>query len=92
MAPEPQHFAYGQSWAFTHFLMNNYRDEFLEFQERMAREKPKENEDVEWLAEALGKDLREVEKEFLAYMDGFEEAEYPDFDVKLYDLIYETFY
>ena len=81
--------AYGQSWGFTYFLMNNYPDKFMGYLGRMTRETPKDDEDILWLLEALGKDLREVETEFLEYMDQFEEIEHPE--LKELDFMIELF-
>ena len=70
-------YAYAESWAFVHFLMHRYPVEFVTYLERLSREKPKENEDIQWLLKALGKELRSVEGEFLSYMDQFPELEDP---------------
>lgn len=70
-------YAYAQSWAFVHFLMNRYPAQFMSYLERLSREKPKENEDIQWLLQALGKELRGVEGEFLDYMNQFPELEDP---------------
>lgn len=69
--------AYAQSWAFVHFLIHRYPTPFMQYLERISREKPKENEDILWLLEALGKDLRVLEGEFLEYMKQFPELEDP---------------
>jgi len=92
VADETMGAAYAQSWAFTHFLMNKYPDEFMSYLERMVGEKPEKNEDLEWLLGALDRKLREVEEEFLAYMDKFEQIENPDFNIKWYEYVYEEFY
>jgi len=71
--------AYGQSWAFTSFLMAKYPDEFMDFQSRMAvsREKEDNERDLEWLLEALDRDLPTLEKEFAEYMATFKKIDDP---------------
>ncbi len=64
--------AYAQSWALCHFLMQRYPQGFLAYLQRLAREQPKPGEDtLPWLMEALGKEQRALEQEFLAYLDAF---------------------
>ncbi|MBN3037968.1 MAG: hypothetical protein JW869_00965 [Candidatus Omnitrophica bacterium] len=71
-------FLYAQSWAFSTFLMDEYRDEFMKYQKRMATEQAGEYDDIAWLLEAVGKDIRTLEKEFTDYMDThYEEVEPP---------------
>jgi len=70
-------YAYAESWAFVHFLMHRYPEGFLKYLERVSREKPKENEDIQWLLSAVGKELRPLENEFLEYMDQFPKLEDP---------------
>ncbi|MBI4437269.1 MAG: DUF1570 domain-containing protein [Candidatus Omnitrophica bacterium] len=70
-------YAYAESWAFVHFLMSRYPMQFMNYLERMSREKPKEDEDILWLLEALGVELRTLENEFLEYMKQFQELEDP---------------
>lgn len=77
VASESQLFAYAQSWAFVHFLMSRYPENFMRYLDRISRETPEENEDILWLLESLGKELRPLEEEFLAYMEQFEELEDP---------------
>jgi hypothetical protein len=63
--------SYGESWALVYFLMNRYRDKFLEFQEKMAdagSRKIDQKEQLKVLLESLGKDLPSLEKEFRDYM------------------------
>lgn len=85
ISTESQGFAYAQSWAFVHFLMTHYPDGFMAYLGRMSRETPKGNEDIAWLAEALGKPLRELEGEFLIAMDAFETVDSPE--LRFFDLI-----
>ena len=80
IAFESMQYAYAESWAFVYFLMNRYPAQFANYLERLSREKPKENEDIQWLLQALGKDLRAVEGEFLEYMKAFPELEDPYFE------------
>jgi len=77
VCPEAMLYAYAQSWALVYFLMDRYPDRFMEYQDRFSRGKPKEDEDIIWLTEAVGKDLRSLEAEFLEYMDQFDELEDP---------------
>jgi len=78
IAWEAMQYAYAESWAFVYFLMNRYPAEFTKYLERFSREKPKENEDIHWLLEALGgKNMRALEGEFLEYMNQFPELEDP---------------
>ncbi|MBL7068855.1 MAG: hypothetical protein ISS34_03255 [Candidatus Omnitrophica bacterium] len=77
VCPEAMLYAYAQSWALVYFLMDRYPDRFMEYQDRLTRETPKEDEDIRWFLEALGKDLRTLEGEFLEYMAQFDELEDP---------------
>lgn len=78
VAPEAMLYAYAQSWAFTHFLVNKYPSEFIEYQRKLSNESPEKMEDVEWFLKIVGRDLREIEKEFLEYMDGFPTLQDPE--------------
>ncbi len=78
VAPQAMLYAYAQSWAFVHFLMNCYPDEFIEYQEKLSHEAPEKMEDLNWLLAVLGADLRGIEKEFLEYMKQFPEMEDPE--------------
>jgi hypothetical protein len=60
--------AYAQSWALVTFLMHRYPKEFIAYQKKYAAHKPEGQQDLEWLLEALGKDLRALESEFLEFM------------------------
>ena len=88
VASAPKYYAYAQSWAFTFFLMRNYQDEFMKYIEKMVDQKASGVQDITWLLEALGKDLREIENEFLEYMDQFEELESPE--MKYFSLVYDV--
>lgn len=89
VAPTAQIFAYGQSWAFVHFLMHHYSNGFIKYLERMSQEEAKDHEDLDWLLEAVGKDLRTLEKEFFDYMKTFPEMQDPD--IKRFELIRDVF-
>jgi hypothetical protein len=72
MSTQSQLYAYAQSWAFCHFLMQRYPTGFLAYLDRLAREPPQEGEDtLAWLTQAVGRDQRTLEQEFLASMDRF---------------------
>ena len=60
----------------------------MEYQERLAKEMAKGHQDIDWLLEAVGKDLKALEKEFIEYMDTYEKLEDPDVKafVKLYNM------
>ncbi len=82
-------YMYAQSWAFVNFLMANYREEFMEYQKRMAEKSAEGQEDIDWLLECIGKDLRTVEGEFRAYMAKYEEQQDPFLDE--FDRMYSIF-
>lgn len=81
--------AYAQSWAFMHFLMNRYPDPLMVYLERMSKETPQEHEDLKWLEEAIGKNEKMLESEFLEYMKQFEPLEDPD--IEMYNLFRQVF-
>lgn len=81
--------AYAQSWAFVTFLIDRYPDEFMEYQDRIAKQPAQKQKDIEWLIESIGKDLRELEKEFAGYMDRYEGLEDPF--VKRFEKLYNIF-
>jgi hypothetical protein len=70
-------YLYAQSWAFVTFLMDEYPEEFMEYQDRMSEKIAQGYDDVGWLLECLGKDLRTIDREFMEYMSQFEELEDP---------------
>lgn len=74
--------AYAQSWSLTEFLMANHRKGFVAYLGRMAKEKASGNEDVNWLAEAVGIGPRELEKEWHAWIDA--KPDVPDPDLERY--------
>ncbi|MFH1857016.1 MAG: hypothetical protein ABH836_07350 [Candidatus Omnitrophota bacterium] len=78
IAPEAMLYAYAQSWAFVSFLTHEYPSEFMEYQIKMAADSPEKMDDVNWFLEAIGKDLREIEKEFLAYTANLPELKDPE--------------
>lgn len=84
-----QLYLYAQSWAYFTFLMERYPKEFMAYQKRMAEEVAQEQEDIKWLAEALGKDLKVVEKEFVEFMNSYEEVDDPD--VSHFEKMYSIF-
>ncbi len=63
----------------------------MEYQKRMAKDLAQEHEDIDWLLEELGKDLRTIEKEFVEYMNTYEQVDDPYVSsfVKLYDIFRE---
>ncbi len=72
MANQSALYAYAQSWALCQFLLQRHPDGFLAYLDRLAREQPKEGEDtLSWLIEAVGKEQRALEQEFLAYVEQF---------------------
>lgn len=75
--PESMLYMYAQSWAYVHFLMDRYPKEFMEYQRRMAKKAAEGQEDINWLLECVGKDLRTLDAEFAEYMNRFEELEDP---------------
>jgi hypothetical protein len=77
MYPEAMFYAYAQSWALFTFLMDRYPEEFLRYQEKMASEKAEGQQDISWLLEETGKDVRTLQDEFTAYMDGYDKLEDP---------------
>ena len=69
--------AYAQSWAFVTFLMDRYPKQFIEYQKRLSENSAEGQDDITWLLEALGKELKPLQKEFVEYMDRYEELEDP---------------
>lgn len=86
---EAMAYLYAQSWAFVTFLMDEYPEEFMDYQSKMARKTAQDYEDITWLLESLGKDLRTVEKEFVEYMNRFEELDDPY--VRHFETLYNIF-
>lgn len=82
---------YAQSWALVTFLMEKYPEQFMAYQEKMTQKLAEGYEDVEWLQEALGKDLKTLEQEFIEYMDTYEKLEDPYLSnlVKLHNIFGE---
>jgi hypothetical protein len=65
-------YAYAQSWAMCHFLMHRYPEGFLAFLDRMAGEAPQPGDDtLAWLVEAIGKDHKTLDQEFLEHLKQF---------------------
>jgi len=70
--------AYAQSWALCHFLMSRYREPFLSYLDRLAREQPGEGVDtLPWLITTVGLDQRLLEQEFRAYVEQFPPEDNP---------------
>ena len=69
--------AYSQSWALVMFLMDTYPGRFMQYIQKIAEQTPQENEDIEWLIEAIGKDARTIEAELIEYMKQFPQVEDP---------------
>lgn len=72
--------AYAQSWSLVDFLMKKHRKGFIAYLERMAKETPQGNQDFTWLIEAVGTDLRELEKEWHAHIAAYDEVEDPEIE------------
>jgi len=70
-------YAYSQSWALVKYLMDNYREGFITYMNRVAETPPEGNQDIEWLEEAIGKDRRTLEKELIDYMSQFPPVDDP---------------
>lgn len=68
---------YAESWAFVTFLMEKYPKEFMEYQNRMTEETAEGQEDIDWLLEAVGKDLKTLQKEFEDYMKTYPKIDSP---------------
>jgi len=68
---------YAQSWALVTFLMDKYPQEVMQYQKRMSENLALGHEDLDWLLEATGKDLRELENEFKEYMQQYADVEDP---------------
>ncbi len=81
--------AYAQSWAFVTFLMHRYPEEFLNYLNRMSKETPKEHDDLAWLLQALGKDLKVLEAEFMEFMKQYLPLDDPD--IKRMNLMRDVF-
>jgi hypothetical protein len=72
--------AYAQSWSFVDFLMRRHRTGFIRYLDRMARERAEGQEDIRWLLEVVGKGLRELEEEWLAYVDSLPDVPDPQIE------------
>ena len=72
--------AYAQSWSLVDFLMNQHRDGFIRYLERMAQEQAEGFEDIQWLLDEVNKGLRELEAEWHAYIDSYEEIQDPQIE------------
>ena len=71
---------YAQSWSFVEFLMRRHRAGFIQYLDRMAREKAQGPEDIRWLLQATGTDLRGLENEWYAYIDTLETVPDPQIE------------
>lgn len=78
--------AYAQSWAFVVFLMEKYPDEFVEYMGRSASVTVRtDKEELELFLECLGKDPREIEKEFVKhFQENYEPLPDPNIEQLLY--------
>lgn len=77
VCPQATLYLYAQSWAMVTFLMDKYPRQFLAYQEKMSKELARGDEDIQWLLQATGKDLRTLEGEFVEYMNNYAEVEDP---------------
>lgn len=73
--------AYAQSWSLVHFLMKRYPEGFLRYLDRMAGEKPSEADDLNWLLEAVGKDLRVLESEWHEHIAAMPTPKDPEIEI-----------
>ena len=73
--------------------MEKYPKEFMAYQNRMTEETAKQQEDIKWLLQALGKDLKTIQREFEEYMNKFEKLDDPDVAhfIKLHKLFTEWY-
>jgi hypothetical protein len=72
LSPRKTMYAYAQSWALCHFLMQRYPEAFFRYLQRLATENPAEGTvTLNWLLDAVGRDAATFEQEFLAYVDSF---------------------
>ncbi|HTL70752.1 MAG TPA: DUF1570 domain-containing protein, partial [Candidatus Eisenbacteria bacterium] len=80
---------YAQSWSFVTFLMKKHREGFLKYLDRMSRETPAADQDIQWLVEAIGVPLRPLENEWHAYIDTLETVDDPDIEriVRLQEIL-----
>lgn len=64
--------AYGESWAFTYFLLKTRRKEFVEYLQKLSCGKPMAElpprERVEQFEKVFGEKLPEIDKAFVTYM------------------------
>lgn len=72
---------YAQSWSFVDFLMTKHRTGFIKYLQRMASERPAEGDDLKWLLESLGMELRAIESEWHAYIDLQEDVKDPEIEM-----------
>jgi len=101
IAAKSQLYAYAQSACVVHFLMARYREPFFVYLNRLAAcakqasaqaagaPSSSQEDDLTWLLDATGKDLRALEQEFLDYMAQFPTQEAPWLDA--YDALLEIF-
>jgi len=87
--PETMMHAYSQSWALVKFLMDRHREPFLKYLRRVAEQEPTGQEDLEWLLEALGMDLKTLQAQFSGYMTVFPQLQDPD--IKRLELTKQVF-
>ncbi len=75
--------AYAQSWGFVGFLMKYYREGFLSFLGRLTRQIPKDGEDIAWLTESVGRDLKTLQAEWLTFIDSLDTVADPRVEKKI---------
>jgi hypothetical protein len=62
--------AYAQSWAFTTFLLDQYPEELVSYMERAASETVRtDKEELSLFLECMNKDAKEINNEFVAYVN-----------------------
>lgn len=72
LEPSYASLGYAESWAFVHFLMSGqYREGFLKYVAEVAVQDKgfDEKKDIALLEKNLGKSVKEIEKEFMPYVD-----------------------
>lgn len=90
--------AYAQSWALTHFMMNRYRNQFIEYMRITADirakrgEEVKTTDDLQVLLKCVEKPLPILEQEFRDYMKTFPKVDDPTIkELLLYEKVLQDF-
>ncbi len=64
--------AYGESWAFTYFLIKTNRDSYVKYMKLLSEGRPlaekTKRERIEMLEQAFGETLANLDRQFVAYM------------------------